>query len=388
MTQRSFHWNAASLGDADALTVNAADGIGFRLANVDYESPFVDRGLRMLFNGDENRGVLSNWLNELAVAGVATPVTVATGGAVVYGMPYENTAVVNVAVPAPTTDTRQDRIVLRRDWAAQTIRITRIAGVEGGSVPAMTQSPAPAGTGIYDIPLATLSTTTGGVITVTDAREYCVYNTAIGDDALATAHLQNNSVDFNDRATRTCRLFLGGGDLEPFLSADFFYFDTGITDRFAASGTAAWDGAANEEGWELTGSIYEGVIGAIHVPPPNWAYGDITSYIWWVENAGVASTFYLRSAGQLYGIDRIGSGGYDYYYPLGSASNVYISGTLVANQVYRTAGISIPASKWSGIGTDYENQLEVLKYLAIWYNSAGVESINILGVEFQYTGYV
>ncbi|NIV37525.1 MAG: hypothetical protein GWN58_51340, partial [Anaerolineae bacterium] len=54
MTQRSFHWNAASLGDADTLTVNAADGIGFRLANEDYESPFVDVGLRMLFNGDGN----------------------------------------------------------------------------------------------------------------------------------------------------------------------------------------------------------------------------------------------------------------------------------------------------------------------------------------------
>ena len=153
MAQKSFHWNGASIGDADALTVNAADGIGFRLANTDYESPFVDVGLRMLFNGDENRGVLSNWLNELAVAGVATPITVATGGAVVYGMPYENTAIVNVAVPNPVTDTRQDTIVLRRDWAAQTIRITRIAGVEGGSAPAITQSPAPSGTGIYDIPL-------------------------------------------------------------------------------------------------------------------------------------------------------------------------------------------------------------------------------------------
>jgi len=386
MTQRSFHWNAARLGDADALTVNAADGIGFRLANVDYESPFVDRGLRMLFNGDENRGVLSNWLNELAVAGIATPVTVATGGAVVYGMPYENTAVVNVAVPAPTTDTRQDRIVLRRDWAAQTIRITRIAGVEGGSIPAMTQSPAPAGTGIYDIPLATLSTTTGGAITVTDAREYCLYNTAIGDDALGTTHLQNNSVDFNKRATRTCRFFLGGGDLEPAIIGDRFYY-TDVA-SVLISGLSAWNGAANYEGWEMTGGpIYEGVIGAIHVPFQNWAYGDITSYVWWVENAGVASTFYLRTAGQLYGKQR-GGVAYDSYHPLGSYSSVYISETLVANQVYRTAGISIPASKWSGIGTDYENQLEELQYMAFLYNTAGVESINILGIEFQYTGYV
>ena len=382
MTQQSFHWNGASLGDADALTVSGADGIGFRLANEDYESPFVDVGLRMLLNGDDNRGVLSGWLNELAVTGVATPIAVDTGGAIVYGMPYENTSSVNVAVPSPTTDTRQDYIVLRRNWADQEIRITRIAGVEGGSAPAITQSPAPGGTGVYDIPLATISVTTGGVITVTDAREYCEFTTVIGDDMLATGNLQNDCVDWTDRETRTCRLFLGGGDLEPLLGS----FSYTASSYVVSTGAPTWNGAANEEGWTLTGSAYEGVYGMLHLPPPNWAYGDITSYIWWVENAGVASTFYLRSTFQLLGIERASS--YDYNYHAGSYSSVYIGGTLVANQVYRTAGISIPAEKWSGLGVDYEDQLELLHYIAYWYNSAGAESINILGIEFQYTGYV
>ena len=98
----------------------------------------------------------------------------------------------------------------------------------------------------------------------------------------------------------------------------------------------------------------------------------------------MASTFYLRTTGQLYGI-RQGAVSYDCFYPLGSYSSVYINDTLVANQVYRTAGLSIPADKWSG--TTYEDQLEVLHYLAYWYNSAGAESIDILGIEFQYTGY-
>ncbi|NIV28472.1 MAG: hypothetical protein GWN58_02835, partial [Anaerolineae bacterium] len=102
----------------------------------------------------------------------------------------------------------------------------------------------------------------------------------------------------------------------------------------------------------------------------------ISSYIWWVENAGVASTFYIRSTGQLYGV-RQGGVSYDCFYPLGTYSSTYINETLVANQVYRTTGISIPASKWSG--TLNEDQLEVLKYLVTWYNSAGAESINILG---------
>jgi len=250
MTQRSFHWDGASIGDAELLTVNAADGIGYRLANADYESPFVDIGLRMLFNGDEDRGVLKNWANELAVTGVATPVQVDTGGAIVYGMPYENTVAVNVAVISPTFDTRQDLIVLRRDWAAQEIRITKIDGLEGGGVPAHVQSPAPDGTGIYDIPLASLSTTIGGVITVTDLREFCLFGTTPADGAIDTAQLDNDSVDFVDRDTREYILFFGGGDLQPCLVGS----KTWPHDSVAMTGTPTWNGAANEEGWQMNGA--------------------------------------------------------------------------------------------------------------------------------------
>jgi hypothetical protein len=124
--------------------------------------------LRRTFHSGANQGVLKGYANGLAVSGVATPVSIATGAAYVYGYPYENGAVVTVAIPTPGGATRIDRIVLRAGWAAQTVRITRIAGVEGGGAPAMTQTPATT----YDIPLAQVSITTGGVITVTDEREY------------------------------------------------------------------------------------------------------------------------------------------------------------------------------------------------------------------------
>jgi len=378
MTQRSFHWNAASLGDADLLTVNAADGIGFRLANSDYESPFVDRGMRMLYNGDEDRGVLTNWLNELAVTGVATPVAVDTGGAVVYGMPYENTAAVNVAVPAPTNDTRQDYIVLRRNWADQEIRITRIAGVEGGSIPAITQSPAPAGTGIYDVPLATLSTTTGGVITVTDAREYCLFGGEPGDDSMDTAQLTNDSIDWADRETRTKRYFLGGGCLEPWTAAGIFWYN--YTSYLTSTAAPTWGGAANTEGWQINAATYEGVIGRLSTPFPDWASGAIASYIWWVPNSAVASTYYIRSVAQAHTFS--GAPFTDPRYALATSgyTSVYQSGTSVQHQLQRTTGFTIPAS-YAAMTLDTE-------YLAFWYNSAGVEDINILGVEFVYTGYV
>jgi len=382
MAQKSLHWNGASIGDADALTVNAADGIGFRLANVDYESPFVDIGLRMLFNGDENRGVLKGWLNELVVAGVGTPITVGTGGAIVYGMPYENTTVaVNVAVPAPTTDTRQDTIVLRRDWNAQTIRITRIAGVEGGSPPAITQSPAPTGTGIYDVPLATISVTTGGVITVTDTREYCLFGGVPGDDSMGTTQLTNSSIDWADRATETKRIFLGGGCLEPMTSGGLWQLLAGAS-YVTTTGIPVWNGAANTQAWRLNAASYEGVIGRHYFPLPDWASGSVSSYVWWVANSALASTFYLRTAGQYHPAKAVGSGPDGFY---ATSSSTYISETTVQHQFYRTAGLVISDVNVLAGTPTYTSDFE---YLVYWYNSAGAEDINILGIEFVYEGYV
>lgn len=114
-------------------------------------------------------GVLYGIGNNLAVSGTSSPVSVNTGAAINYGVYYGNDSSVNVTIPTPSSATRIDRIVLRYSWSAQTVRITRIAGTEGsGSAPAMTQT---ANT-TWDIPIANVSITTGGVITVTDERTY------------------------------------------------------------------------------------------------------------------------------------------------------------------------------------------------------------------------
>jgi predicted phage gp36 major capsid-like protein len=86
-------------------------------------------------------GIIAGVGGELAVSGTASPLTVASGAAFVNGKFYRNTASVSVAVPTPTSATRIDRIVLRADYTAQTVRITRLAGTEGsGSPPPLTQS--------------------------------------------------------------------------------------------------------------------------------------------------------------------------------------------------------------------------------------------------------
>lgn len=145
--------------------------------------------MRALFTKSANRGGVSpDYLNELAVTGTSSPVAVASGAALAYGFVYLSDASVNVAVASPSVSTRIDRIVLRVNWSAQTVRITRVAGSEGsGSPPALTQS---AGT-TWDVPLAQVSITTGGVITVTDER---VWLDVTGDGVVTAAKLAADAV--------------------------------------------------------------------------------------------------------------------------------------------------------------------------------------------------
>jgi len=173
MTETSFFWTTNDTGDGVAAGYSQAAMFN------------IFRGL--FAKSSSAGGVSPDYANELAVSGASSPVAVATGAAVVYGIPYVNDAQVNVAIPTPTTSTRIDRIVLRASWAAQTVRVTRIAGSEGGAAPSLTQS---AGT-TWDIPLAQVSITTGGVITVTDERQWL---SVVGDGDVTTAKIADGAV--------------------------------------------------------------------------------------------------------------------------------------------------------------------------------------------------
>ncbi len=138
----------------------------------------------------------------LAVTGTSSPVSVATGDAIVSGKHYTNTAAKNITVPTPTTSTRIDRIVLRLDYTASPMTCTaeRLAGTEGGSAPALTQTD---GT-TWEVSLAQVSITTGGVITVTDERVmvgdegitvYALAAAALAASATGRAKMQNGFFD-------------------------------------------------------------------------------------------------------------------------------------------------------------------------------------------------
>lgn len=160
MTERSRVWDGTSTGDAT-------------------ESPYdAPTEFARLFRYQFGFGQMSNYggvLNGASGFSDLTPsnpsantVRIASGVGWVYGTQYDSDANVDINIPTPGVSTRIDRIVLRKSWAAQTIRLTRIAGTEGGGAPALVQT---AGT-TWDIPIAQVSITTGAVITLTDQREF------------------------------------------------------------------------------------------------------------------------------------------------------------------------------------------------------------------------
>ncbi len=151
-------------------------------------------------------GVAPGYANELECSdNGANTVAVNTGGAVVDGKPYTNDASEDVNIPSAVGagNTRIDRLVLRAGWAAQTVRITRIAGTDAAtpSAPSITQT---SGT-TYDIQLCQVLVDTDGAVTVTDERTFAqggansiatgaVTVTKIGAAAVTSAKIASGAV--------------------------------------------------------------------------------------------------------------------------------------------------------------------------------------------------
>jgi hypothetical protein len=155
MTESSYWWTTGSAGDG-ASTYTRSD-----LALV----------AKILGACSSHEGVAPKWLNTLnATSPAVNTLRVQSGGALVDGKPYYNSANADVTIPSAVGagNTRIDRVVLRANWTAQTVRLTRIAGTDAvsPSIPAITQN---SGT-TYDIPLYRVLVDTSGNCTVTDER--------------------------------------------------------------------------------------------------------------------------------------------------------------------------------------------------------------------------
>lgn len=158
MTEKSRFWDGTTTGDATESPYDA----GTEFAEVLMAMAEANRLANI---GGVYRGT-SGYLAPTISA--ANTLRVGAGRAFVYGSWYQNDANVDTTIPTPGASTRIDRIVLRKSWVGQTIRIMRIAGVEGGAAPALVQI---VGT-TWDIPICSVTITTGAVMNVTDNREF------------------------------------------------------------------------------------------------------------------------------------------------------------------------------------------------------------------------
>lgn len=171
MTEKSYLWTTGGAGDGAAEYTRA-----------DWQ--WITWAFSACFGGD---GVGPTFLNAL-VGSVpsANTARIATGVAIVDGKPYKSDASVDVTIPSAVGggNTRIDRIVLRADWSAQTVRITRIAGTDAASptAPAITQT---SGT-TYDILLYQALVNTSGTVTLTDERTVAMIDTGDLRDGSST----------------------------------------------------------------------------------------------------------------------------------------------------------------------------------------------------------
>lgn len=141
--------------------------------NASYNGNVLDDVFEYMMTGglSGKSGVFRGVLNMLAVSGTSSPVTVQSGAACVKGKIYTNSSSISISVPTPASATRIDRIILRSTFAGSpgTVNCVRLAGTEGAGNPALTQTDG----ATWEIPLAILSITTGGVITCYSHRRAC-----------------------------------------------------------------------------------------------------------------------------------------------------------------------------------------------------------------------
>ncbi len=155
MTETSWFWGGTSPGDAVDAPYD--------------DDEFSDVLRKLLQRNRTTQGVIEDYQSELLITNPGgVDVRLPTGAALVDGKFYENDANIDTALAVPAVSTRIDRVVLRKSWALQTVRLAILVGVEGGGVPALTQID---GT-TWEIPLAQASITTISVITLTDERVF------------------------------------------------------------------------------------------------------------------------------------------------------------------------------------------------------------------------
>lgn len=276
MTQTSYPWGGTTVGD------------GALAPYTDDEWSDIWRKVRT--TDRTTQGVLPDYASELAVSNPAgTTIRVASGAAIVDGKFYENDTNADFSVTAPVSGTNYYRVVLRKSWSAQTVRLALI-GPNTVGAPALTQTD---GT-TWEIALATVSITSTNTVTVTDTRTYVVHNSKKPLSLLSqpvvpiTARVGGSASDWNEPGTTVYTVT--PGTVKHFIGTGSIVIPSGDT---AAETTVSFPSSFTD-GPIVRAGVNEGVIGPNQRGPYAHAYtlelSETTEMIVHVSRASDAST--------------------------------------------------------------------------------------------------
>ncbi len=201
MTQISWPWytNPPSGGDGDG-----AQGLNEQRSREFLATYFGAQDIT-------KEGVCKGVLSELAISGTASPLTVAPGAAICYGM-FISDSNVTLPVTTPTNGLTGGLVVLRTNWAGfgdgdvgeATTRLAIKLNTDGiSSIPTLTQVAGQR----WEIALAAFTIATNGTITITNtytpdkwrrfpgmAGPGSVLASSMTTNAIQTAHITNGAV--------------------------------------------------------------------------------------------------------------------------------------------------------------------------------------------------
>lgn len=127
MTEKSYYWDGTVTGDATLSPYSEDD---------------ISDHWRKMFQSDRIiQSVLAGYESELEVTNPSgQTIRVAKGAALVDGKYYETDAAIDFAGAVPGAgDDNYYTIVLRKSWAAQTVRLAMLENLAGSGYPARTQ---------------------------------------------------------------------------------------------------------------------------------------------------------------------------------------------------------------------------------------------------------
>ena len=275
---------------------------------VSYTQALASTMLKIAAACSYSNGVAPGYLDELAPSSTGVNnARIATGGAMVDGKYYNSTANEDFVIAnAAAGETRIDRIAVKATWATFTCELTLIAGV---SAPAPTAPALTYTAGVeYDVPVCQVLVTDGGVITITNERDFAdvvsngirplavvtskidndaVTNAKIADDQIDSEHYVAGSIDLEHMAANSV-------DSDQYVDGSIDPIHIANRTRQVLCNMSPWSCGAGNWGYDFEDGNTENLSFAFITPSDFASGGEIKVYGWASGACDVAEVIYVN----------------------------------------------------------------------------------------------